>query len=156
MFKRLNILFILIFIFSHFAVFEVVLAQNNDEIYQNSFRPDIPRSMQDIPYDDEEYYGKHYSPYALISIPKTCKYDNDMLSPGFYLVKVFTENSSDYLLFKKEGVVVALVPVLDKKDIPKKQKKAKAELIEINHGDDYIVSVNFILNSYSAKLNVID
>lgn len=156
MIKKLQRLFFIAFLLANYVLVLGAFAQNNDEIYKNSFRPDIPRSLQDIPYDDEEYHGKHYSPYALISLPKQCRYDKETLMPGFYLVKVFSENSVDYLLFKKEGVVMALVPVLDKADIPKKTKKAKAQLIEVNHGDDYIVTVNFILNSYSVKLNIVD
>lgn len=128
---------------------------NKDEVYKNSFRPDLPRSMQDIPYQEKDYHSKHYSPYALVRLPKTTKNDKDILSPGFYLVKPWTENSVDYLIFKKLSQAVAVVPVINKSDLPKKVKKINAQLFEEGHGDFYVVTVNFGLSSYSARLDIL-
>lgn len=135
----------------------VVNAQqiNKDEIYKNSFRPDMPRSMQQIPYEDEEYLGKHYSPYALVIIPEKVKYEKDELSPGFYLVKPFSENSVDYLIFIKKQQAMAVVPVIDKEEIPKKIKKAQVSLIQEGHGEYYYVTVKFLLNSYTVRLQAV-
>jgi hypothetical protein len=89
-------------------------------------------------------------------LPRKSKADKDVLSPGYYLVKPFSENSVDYLIFKKKATAVAVVPVIDKGELPKKVKKMKVSLIETGHGRYYIVTIKYKLNSYSAKLEIID
>lgn len=130
--------------------------QNNDELYKNSFRPDIPRSMQEIPFEDEEYLGKNYSPYVLVKIIRSCRYENNILTPGYYLVKPFTENNADYLIFKKSNLAVAVVPVLEKAELPKKLKKMEAVLMEDAHGKYFIITIKYQLNSYTTKLKVVN
>ena len=127
---------------------------NKDEVYKNSFRQDIPRSMQDIPYEDEDYLGKMYSPFALVSLPTAARYEKDKLDSGYYLVTPFTENSVDYLIFKRKSVAVAVVPVIDKEELPKKVKKMQISLVEAGHGKYYIVTIKYGLKSYSARLEV--
>jgi hypothetical protein len=128
---------------------------NKDEIYKNSFRPDIPRSMQEIPFEDSDYKGKFYSPYALIRIPRMSRNDKEVLQPGYYLVKPFSENNVTYLLFKRIDDTIALIPVFDRSELPKKQKKMDITLMEDQHGKYYIVTIRYSLNSYSARLEII-
>lgn len=139
---------------------------NMDETYENSFRPDLPRSMQPIPDEDDDYSNTVYSPYVLIRIPRTVKSGKDLLTPGYYLVKPFSENNVDYLLFKNKNLAVALVPVLKKTDLQEAKKKkkkkkkndpqAQLEVIEENHGKTLILNVQYDSKNYYTKLNVID
>jgi hypothetical protein len=127
---------------------------NKDEIYKNSYRQDIPRNMQDIPYEDKDYHSKHYSPYALVRLPKKCRYKNEVLTPGYYLVKPFTENDVSYLLFKNKGQATALVPVFDRSELPKKVKKINHELFVDRHGERYLLTIRYQLNQYSVALDI--
>lgn len=128
--------------------------ENKDEIYKDSFREDIPRSMQGIPYEDEQYLGEHYSPYILVRIPKPCKIDKERLSSGYYLVKIFSENDVDYILFKKNASAVALMPVLSKEMLQKKVKKAKYEISEDGHGKYFVLTVKQGIHQYTTRLEI--
>ena len=147
---------ILILTILYFVINPIAFGQNvkRDEDYKNSFRPDIPRSMQEIPYQDEENLGTHYSPYILVPISKHCKNNKEHLKPGHYLVKVFSENNKDYILFKRRNVAVALMPVSTKIQLPKKVKKGNYELIEDGHGRYIILKINYKNTQYVTKMEV--
>jgi hypothetical protein len=126
-----------------------------DKIYENSYRPDIPRSMQGIPFEDEEYLGKHSSPYALVKIPRNCEVGKEKVPYGHYLVKPFKENNVTYLIFKRANLTAALIPVEEEKDLPKKIKTMQAETFEDLHGRKLYIIVKHKLKSYTVGLNVV-
>lgn len=156
--KMKNKFFLLLFIIYSIIPFINAVAQdlNKDQIYENNFRPDLPRSMQDIPYEDEDYKKTHYSPYAELRIGKACKIGNDTLPPGIYLIKPFTKENISFLLIKKNDTAIALAPVLSKTLLLKKAKTSNLISYEEQAGKYYMLDLDYDLYNYKCKLTILN
>ena len=150
--------FLLLIIFFLVNTFIDLFAQdlNKDEIYENNFRPDLPRSMQDIPYEDQDYKKTHYSPYAELRIGKACKVADDILPPGIYLVKPFTKANKNFILIKKKDSAIALAPILSKTLLLKKVKSSNLTSYEEQNGKYYMLDLDYDIYNYKCRLTILN
>ncbi|MDD3237549.1 MAG: hypothetical protein PHV37_05570 [Candidatus Gastranaerophilales bacterium] len=89
-------------------------APNYDELYYNAQLFDT-EFMHDVdPYQDQEYMKYTWSPYPLFRTSSTLYFKSLTIEPGYYLLTPRNLKDKDYVLFKDNGKVKFIVPVVKK------------------------------------------
>ncbi len=126
-----------IIILSFICINSLCLAQelndkpNYAEIFKNMPIIDIPYLNSEDPYEYLQYEKYIYSPYPLVKFSLKLQTPGNILKPGYYLLTPRAENGNDFVLFKQNGKIVAIIPVYEKKAVYPKaiyNQKPKPEI----------------------------
>ncbi len=110
----ITLLFILI-CFAH-----PVYSENNDydSLYEKA-EPFKSKLYNDIdPFQDEDIIRYTWSPYPLFRTSAFLYFKNITIEPGYYIITPRTLGSKDYILFKQNGKVQFIIPVVKKEKTP--------------------------------------
>ncbi len=91
---------------------------NYDNLYDNAelFPSKLYNGID--PYQDEDIIKYAWSPYPLFRTSADLYFKNITIPPGYYLLTPRTLGGKDYLLFKENGKVSYIIPVVKKEATP--------------------------------------
>jgi hypothetical protein len=126
-----------------------------DAIYNNLIIPNFTYDDNEDPDQITDYAYFVKSPYPLIrlSLPLNCK--GVKLAPGYYLMTPKNRDGYDFVMFKQNGKITALIPIYQKQVIDPntvypvvKTKKSIAEKIAgfINRKREMPVAPRYAIN----------
>ena len=111
-----NLFLIIFFIFSALPVYSSDL--DLDTLYESA-EPFSSKLYNDIdPYQDEDTIRYAWSPYPLFRTSAELYFKNIKIEPGYYLLTPRTLKEKDYVLFKQNGKVEHIIPVVKKEATP--------------------------------------
>lgn len=113
--KKIIIIFILISISQSVSF---ASDDNYDSLYYQTPLSTTKLMHNLDPFQDEEYLKYTWSPYPLF---RTCSYlyfKDLSVPPGYYLLTPRKFKDRDYVLFKSNGKVQFIIPVLKKETVP--------------------------------------
>lgn len=113
--KKFLVLFIIL-IFSRSL--SVASIDDYDSLYNQAQLSTVKLMHNLDPYQDEDYQKYIWSPYPLF---RTCSYlyfKDLSVSPGYYLLTPRQFKGNDYVLFKTNGKVQFIVPVVKIESVP--------------------------------------
>lgn len=87
---------------------------NYDNIYKNLPVLDIHYDYNEDPDENADYTNYIGSPYPLIRISPKLACRETKLAPGYYLMTIKNRSSYDFVMFKQNGKIAALIPVYEK------------------------------------------
>lgn len=118
--KRILLIILSFFIFTAQNVF----AETDwDSLYNNS-KPFETKLMYDIdPFQDEDNLKYSYSPYPLFRTSCHLYYRNMHISPGYYHLTPRKLNGRYFILFKTNGKVKFIIPVVKEEVTPESYYK---------------------------------
>jgi hypothetical protein len=130
--KRYWILILLTIILAGFTL--QTRATQNDEIYDKLLALDIYYEHNEDPLELEDYTEYVQSPYPLIRTSVTLTSQKTKIPPGYYLLTPRTKGAYEFITFKQNGKITALVPIyektlIDPKVIYEEAPKPKPRLI---------------------------
>lgn len=110
--KKIILCFLVFIIFSSKAFAEKV---DYETIYSNLPVIDLYYEQNEDPNEQEDYAQYFNSPYPLIrtSFPLSCK--TVKLKQGYYLLTIRSKDGFDFVMFKQNGKIAALIPVYEKR-----------------------------------------
>lgn len=101
-----------------FIISNIVFAESYEEMY-NSAEPFKSKLYNDIdPFEDEDSIRYAWSPYPLFRTAADMYFKDYKIEPGYYSLVPRTLSGKDYLLFKQNGKVQFIIPVVKKEDTP--------------------------------------
>ncbi|MCR5261242.1 MAG: hypothetical protein K6C94_05335 [Candidatus Gastranaerophilales bacterium] len=113
--KLFFVLFISCFLFTAMPASAVL---DWDELYENS-KPFPSKLMNNIdPFQDEDNLKYAYTPYPLFRTSAHLYYKGMKIDPGYYQLTPRKMNGSYYILFKTNGKVKFIIPVVKKEIVP--------------------------------------
>ena len=109
--KKFLALIILIFITLPFA--PMANAEPDYEIlYANAKEADFKFMHNVDPYQDEDNFKYAWSPYLLFRTSSTFTFKSSSIPAGYYLLTPRKHNGKNWILFKQQGKVQYIIPVL--------------------------------------------
>ena len=95
-----------------FSSFNVMAEPDYEILYAQSQEADF-RFMHDVdPYQDEDNYKYAWSPYLLFRSSSNFVYKSQTIPAGYYLLTPRQHNGKNWILFKQQGKVLFIIPVL--------------------------------------------
>ena len=91
---------------------------NYDSLYDNAemFPSKLYNGID--PFQDEDTIKYAWSPYPLFRTSAEMYFKDIMIPPGYYLLTPRTLGGKDYLLFKENGKVSYIIPIVKKEATP--------------------------------------
>lgn len=118
MFNMKKILtFLTLFVLSSTVSFGLT-TEEYDKLYENA-QPFQSKLFNDIdPFQDEDNIRYSWSPYPLFRTSANLYFKDYKIEPGYYLLTPRTFGDKDYVLFKENGKVSFIIPVVKKEQTP--------------------------------------
>ena len=122
-------LFTILFIFSMLISLATPLCANAEPdyeiLYAQAQEADF-KFMHDIdPYQDEDNFQYAWSPYLLFRTSSNFIFKSSTIPAGYYLLTPRQHNGKDWILFKQQGKVLFIIPVLRTEVVPPDFYKTK-------------------------------
>ncbi len=109
--RKIILLFILIILLKTPAF----AAVDDMGTYYNNTQQSTIKLLHDVdPFQDEEYYKYAWSPYPLFRTSSPLYFKDTTIPPGYYLITARNFKGNDYVLFKDNGKVKFIIPVVKK------------------------------------------
>ncbi len=113
--KKLILLLFLMFIFTPFAYSSEL---DFDTLYENA-QPFGSKLYNDVdPFEDEDMIKYAWSPYPLFRTSAFLYFKDSVIEPGYYSLTPRNFKKNDYILFKQNGKVQFVIPVVKKENTP--------------------------------------
>ena len=110
--------FIVLILFFCLSISFDFAAEDYDALYDNA-QPFQSKLYNDIdPFQDEDTIRYSWSPYPLFRTSTDFYFKDDKIEPGYYLLTPRKLGDSDYVLFKQNGKVKHIIPVVKKGKTP--------------------------------------
>ena len=77
------------------------------------------------PYQDEDNFKYAWSPYLLFRSSSTLTFKSSIIPPGYYLLTPRQYKGKSWVLFKQQGKVLYIIPVLKTEVVPPDFYKTK-------------------------------
>ena len=102
-----------------FFSFVSALASNDYDALYESAQPFESKLYHDIdPFQDEDNIRYSWSPYPLFRTSADLYFKDYKVEAGYYLLTPRTLKNKDYVLFKQNGKVMYIIPVVKKEKTP--------------------------------------
>ncbi len=89
-------------------------ATQSDDIYNNITAIDIYYEHSEDPSESQDYIEYVQSPYPLIRTSVSLTSQKTKIPPGYYLLTPRVKGAYEFITFKQNGKITALVPVYEK------------------------------------------
>lgn len=105
--KKVLVLFLIFFVGAiKCAAFDYETAYNETPVSDIEFMHSLD------PYETEDYYKYAWAPYPLFRTATTLYFKTVTIPPGYYILTARNIKGKDYVLFKDNGKVEFIIPVL--------------------------------------------
>ena len=110
---------IMLLTFFVFSVSSVFASDMDYDALYDAAQPFESRLYHDIdPFQDEDSIRYSWSPYPLFRTSAELYFKDYKIEPGYYLLTPRTLKDKDYILFKQNGKVAFIIPVVKKEKTP--------------------------------------
>lgn len=111
-------IFLTLFCFCFLILSSYAENMDYDALYEAA-QPFQSKLYNDIdPYQDEDYIKYAWSPYPLFRTSASLYFKDFTIEPGYYILTPRNLKGSDYVLFKQNGKVEFIIPVVKKEKTP--------------------------------------